>query len=129
MVKEKNREKMLILHNDISNVNKLQIIKYKLFNYYEYNEFLKKICEFKIRVIIDKYCTGREINNKDIETIEKYLLFSKRFYGDGEFAEGPNLNDLRLMSSFGSGNFDSEELQLIHKINKVRKKVYIKNNI
>ena len=128
MVKEKNKEKILILKNDIININKLQIIKYKLFNYYEYNEFLKKICEFKIRVVIDKYCTGREINQKDIETIEKYLLFSKRFYGDGEFAEGPNLNDLRLMSSFGSGNFDSEELQLIYKINE-RKKVYKKNNI
>ena len=42
MVKEKNKEKILILKNDIININKLQIIKYKLFNYYEYNEFLKE---------------------------------------------------------------------------------------
>lgn len=119
MSKEKNREKMQILYHDIQSVGRLKIIKNKIFDYYEYNEYLKKVCEYNIRSILEKYYSREELTREEEESIGKYLFFSSRFYAGS--ADGPDLYDLRLQSCFGSGNFDSEELESIYKINKQRK--------
>lgn len=119
MNEEKNKEKMEILYHDIQSVGRLKIIKNKMFNYWEYNEYLQKVCEYNIRSILSNYYSGKELTSEEEETISKYLFFSSNFYAGK--ADGPDFNDLRLQSCFGSGNFDYEELKLLHKINEERK--------
>lgn len=107
---------MQILYQDIQSVERL---KNKMFEYYEYNEYLKKVCEYNIRSILLNYYNGKEITDEERETIGKYLFFSSCFYAGN--ADGPSLSDLRLQSRFGSVNFDYEELNLIRKINEEKK--------
>lgn len=120
MNEEENKEKMQILYSDIQNVGKLELLKKKAFNYYEYNEYLKKVCEYNIRSILEKYYNEKELTSDEEESIRKYLFFSSNFYNGNP--EGPSLNELRLQCYFGSGDFDYKELELIYKINEQAKR-------
>lgn len=113
---EKNKKRMQELYHDIEMGIKNKISES---DFYEYNKYLEKECEYNIRFILEKYYNGVELTSEDKESIGKYMFFSGPFYAGKE--AGPDLYDLRLKSSFGSGNFDSEELELIQKINNERK--------
>ena len=109
-----NKEKMQALYQNIQSEGKFKKIKNKLFNYDEYNNYLKNVCEYNIRSILDKYLNEKALTIEEEETIRKYLFFSSNFYAGK--AEGPDDYDLNLQSCFGSGNFNYEELELINKI-------------
>lgn len=121
MNEEKNRERMQTLSHDIQKMGKLKKIKSKMFDYYEYNDYLKKMCEYNIRSVLQNYYNGKEITDEEMETIKKYLFFSSCFYTSAAKPDGPSLYDWRLRCCFGSGDFDDSELELIHRINEEKK--------
>ena len=123
MGEENNKEKMQILYCDIYGMEKIQKIRNKFVELFDHNKYLEKICEYNIRSILANYYSGKELTIEEEETIRQYIFFSSNFYA--RKAEGPDLNDLKLKSCFGSGNFDLEELQLIKEIYENSKK---KNN-
>lgn len=123
MGEENNKEKMQILYCDIYGMGKIQKIRNKFVELFDHNKYSEKICEYNIRSILANYYSGKELTIEEEETIRQYIFFSSNFYA--RKVEGPDLNDLKLKSCFGSGNFDLEELQLIKEIYENSKK---KNN-
>lgn len=118
MNEEKNKERIETLYQDIKSVGKLEKIKNSIFDNLEYHKYLKKVCEYNIRSILLNYYNGKELTDKEKETLRNYSLFSGSFY-DGK--DSPDSSDIRLQSKFGSGDFDYEELDLIRRINNENK--------
>lgn len=114
MGEENNKVKMQTLYCDIYGMGKIQKIKNKFVEWFDYNKYAEKICEYNIRSVLANYYSGKELTTEEEDIIKQYIFFSSNFYAGK--AEGPDLNDLRLKSCFGSGNFDLEELQLIKEI-------------
>ncbi len=52
MNEEKNRERMQILSHDIQKMGKIKKIESKMFDYYGYNDYLKKY----VNTIYDLFC-------------------------------------------------------------------------
>lgn len=103
---ENNNEKIKKLETEIANLNPKN-------SYFDEHEYLKKMCEIRIRNIMTRYYNGKELTEKDIEIISKYKFFSNPTIYQGS-SEGQDFLTLRLISSFGSGNFESNELEFIN---------------
>lgn len=105
---EENRNKIMKLASGIKWLKKIKKSVFK-------NDYLKKECELNLRVILHKYCMNMELTEDESDLIEKYMFFS-----DEEllstFSDGPDDVTLGLVSHFGYGDFNEEELNLINEI-------------
>lgn len=103
----KNQERITAL---LSNVAEASNSK----KFHVQNERLQVQCELNLRKILAKYYNGEGLTVEEYNTIDKYLFYSSLSY----FAnpDGPSYYNLFLQSAFGAGQFDDDELDVIHKI-------------
>jgi hypothetical protein len=93
------KERLLILREEIG-----------YFNYYKY---LGIICEIRIRKIINKYLNGMELKASDLELIHSYFQYFQVDISDQNKLDG---NLIGQMYRYGSGDFTSEEMEILTKI-------------
>lgn len=92
--------------------------------FFEYFEYLEKECELRLRIILDK-----KVNNIELDDNEKGLIAGYMFYSllnhCGNCHDGPDLYTLGIISRYGSGEFNKEQLEIIKEINaEVREERY-----
>jgi len=115
MENQENREKIQKLSSSIKGINKLKRLISKKLDYSEYFNYLKKECELNLRIILDKSFTNIELTDNEKDLIEKYMFFSLQEL-TSHLSEGPNLCTLELISTYGSGDFNKNELEAIKDI-------------
>ena len=105
----------------MTNEEKIQILNRRLDNYNEGMDkksellFLRNICEFRLRKIIEKYEIGIELDDIEIESLKRYFELANVV----SIPSHESYEDIKYRANFGSGVFTDEEIAILESINEL----------
>lgn len=103
----------------MTNEEKMERLKEKFVNYNDNFkdsvkiDFLRNICEYRLRKTIWKYENGVSLDEIEIISLKRYIELSKRVSMSSIESE----EDIVYRATFGAGNFTNEEKALLENIN------------